>query len=78
MKRPVFCPRKGHEKEELKFFCKICPENSICQTCVILHHAGHNVTLIQEEAEAQKIELADIIQTPKTNLENKDEDGHSN
>ena len=68
VKRPVFCSRKGHEKEELKFFCKICPENSVCQTCVILDHAGHKVTLIQEEVEAQKIELAGLIQTPRDNL----------
>ena len=52
----MFCSRKGHEKEELKSFCKICPENSICQTCVTLDHAGHKVTLIQEEAEAQNID----------------------
>ena len=68
VKRPVFCSRKEHEKEELKFFCKICPENSVCQTCVILDHAGHKVTLIHEEAEAQKIELAGLIQTPRDNL----------
>ncbi|XP_068715160.1 E3 ubiquitin-protein ligase TRIM71-like [Montipora foliosa] len=68
VKRPVFCSRKGHEKEELKFFCKICPENSVCQTCVILDHAGHKVTLIQEEAEAQKIELAGLTETPKKTL----------
>ena len=68
VKRPVFCSRKGHEKEELKFFCKICPENSVCQTCVTLDHAGHKVTLIQEEAEAQKIEIAGLIQTPRDNL----------
>ena len=71
VKRPVFCSRKGHEKEELKFFCKICPENSVCQTCVILDHAGHKVTLIQEEAEAQKIELAGLTQTPKKTLKAK-------
>ena len=68
VKRPVFCSRKGHEKEELKFFCKICPENTVCQTCVILDHAGHKVTLIHEEAEAQKIELAGLIQTPRDSL----------
>ncbi|XP_068759301.1 E3 ubiquitin-protein ligase TRIM71-like [Montipora capricornis] len=71
VKRPVFCSRKGHEKEELKFFCKICPEKSVCQTCVILDHAGHKVTLIQEEAEAQKIQIAGVIQTTKDNLEAK-------
>ena len=68
VKRPVFCSRKGHEKEEVKFFCKICPENSVCQTCVTLDHAGHKVILIHEEAEAQKIEIAGLIQTPRDNL----------
>ena len=71
VKRPVFCSRKGHEKEEVKFFCKICPENTVCQTCVTLDHAGHKVTLIQEEAEAQKIEIAGLIQTPTDNLQAK-------
>ena len=71
VKRPVFCARKGHEKEELKFFCKICPENSVCQNCVTLDHAGHKVTLIREEAEAQKIELAGLTETPKTTLKAK-------
>ena len=71
VKRPVFCSRKGHEKEELKFFCKICSENSVCQTCVILDHAGHKVTLIQEEAEAQKIELTGLTQTPRKTLKAK-------
>ncbi|XP_068757925.1 E3 ubiquitin-protein ligase TRIM71-like [Montipora capricornis] len=71
VKRPVFCSRKGHEKEELKFFCNICPEDSVCKTCCILDHAGHKVTLIQEEAEAQKIELAGLTQTPKRTLKAK-------
>ncbi|XP_068713798.1 E3 ubiquitin-protein ligase TRIM71-like [Montipora foliosa] len=71
VKRPVFCSRKGHEKEELKFCCKICPENSVCQTCVILDHAGHKVTLIQDEAEAQKMELTGLTQTPKKTLKAK-------
>ena len=71
VKRPAFCSRKGHEKEELKFFCKICPGNSVCQTCVTLDHAGHKVILIQEEAEAQKIELGGLTETPKTTLKAK-------
>ena len=71
VKRPVFCSRKGHEKEEVKFFCKICPENSVCQTCVTLDHAGHKVTLIQEEVESQKIELAGLTETPKKTLKAK-------
>ncbi|XP_068757880.1 E3 ubiquitin-protein ligase TRIM45-like [Montipora capricornis] len=68
VKRPMFCPRKGHEKEELKLFCKLCPEHSVCQACVTLDHAGHKVILIQEEAEAQKIEIAGLIQAPRDKL----------
>ena len=34
LKRPAFCQKKGHEKEELKFFCKDC-KVAICNTCVV-------------------------------------------
>ena len=57
LKRPAFCPRKEHQTEELKFFCKTC-ETAVCQTCVTLEHGGHNLKLINEEAENQKIEMA--------------------
>ena len=33
LKRPVYCEREEHEKEELKFFCKNC-EVAICYSCV--------------------------------------------
>ncbi|XP_068759936.1 E3 ubiquitin-protein ligase TRIM33-like [Montipora capricornis] len=68
VKRPVFCPRKGHEEEELKFFCNVCPENTVCQTCVVVDHAGHKVTSMQEEAEAEKREIAGLIQPPRDKL----------
>ena len=73
LKRPAFsafCPRQGHQKEELKFFCKTC-ENAVCQTCVILEHGGHALKLIEEEAENQKIEMAAIIQRQRDNLQAK-------
>ncbi|XP_068688110.1 E3 ubiquitin-protein ligase TRIM71-like [Montipora foliosa] len=61
LKRPVFCPRKEHEKEELKFFCQNC-EETVCQTCVILDHSGHKVKLTKEEAEAQMIDITPLVQ----------------
>ena len=33
LKRPVFCPIQGHQKEELKYFCETC-QTAVCQTCV--------------------------------------------
>ena len=70
LKRPVFCPKKGHEKEELKFFCQNC-EDTVCQTCVILHHSGHQVKLTEEEAEAQKIDIAALKKRQNDNVQEK-------
>ena len=55
LKRPVFCSRQGHQKEELKLFCKEC-DTAVCQTCVMLDHNGHKLSLIEEEAENQRLE----------------------
>ena len=68
LKRPVFCSRQEHQKEELKYFCKEC-ETAVCQTCVTLDHGGHTLKLIGEEAEAQKIEMTALIQEQRQNLQ---------
>ena len=70
LKRPVFCPRQGHQKEELKFFCKVC-EAAVCQSCVMLNHGGHTLKLIEEEAETQKIEMTTMVQAQRQNLQAK-------
>jgi len=70
LKRPAFCHKQGHTKEELKFFCKNC-ETAVCQTCVLLEHGGHTLNLIQEEAERQKIHMKSIIETQRNNLKAK-------
>ena len=33
LKRPAFCSKPRHEKEELKFFCEKC-KMAVCQTCI--------------------------------------------
>ena len=66
LKRPVFCSRQGHQKEELKLFCKEC-ETAVCQTCVLLDHNGHKLTLIEEEAENQRLEIKTVIETQRRN-----------
>ena len=70
LKRPVFCSRQGHQKKKLKLFCKEC-ETAVCQTCVMLDHNGHKLTLIEEEAENQRPEIKTVIETQRHNLDEK-------
>ena len=70
LKRPVFCAKQRHEKEELKYFCKNC-EMAVCQTCVTLSHSGHALEHIEDEAERQKIEMKSMIETQRRNLQAK-------
>ena len=70
MKRPAFCPKEDHNKEELKYFCKDC-ETPVCQICVTLDHGGHNMKLIKEEAERQKTEMKSFIEKQRHNLQAK-------
>ena len=70
LKRPVFCSRQGHRKEELKLFCKEC-ETAVCQTCVMLDHNGHKLKLIEEEAENQRLKVRTVIETQRHNLDEK-------
>ena len=70
MKRPVFCPKEDHNKEELKYFCKTC-EMPVCQICVTLDHGGHNLKLIKEEVEIQKSEMRSLLEKQRRNLQAK-------
>ena len=70
LKRPVFCSRQGHQKEELKYYCKEC-ETALCQTCVILYHGGHVLKLIEEESETKRLEIKSVIESQRQNLEAK-------
>ena len=70
LKRPIFCSRQGHQKKKLKLFCKEC-ETAVCQTCVMLDHNGHKLTLIEEEAENQRLEIKTVIETQRQNLHEK-------
>ena len=46
LKRPAFCQKKLHEKEVLKFYCKVC-EVPVCQNCVIVEHNKHDVEYLE-------------------------------
>ena len=67
MKRPAFCPKEDHNKEELKYFCKDC-ETPLCQICFTLDHGGHNMKLIKEEAQRQRTEMKSFIERQRQNL----------
>ena len=44
-KRPMICSRPGHQKEELKYYCKEC-ETELCPACVTVDHAGHSLKMV--------------------------------
>ena len=68
LKRSVFCPRSGHEKRELEFFCKIC-EAAICNACALIDHDGHAKTLLEEVANERRVVLKSSIETEKERLQ---------
>ena len=70
LKRPVFCSKEGHQKEELKYYCKEC-ETVLCQTCVTLDHGGHVLKLIDVEAKNKALEIKSILQTQREGLDAK-------
>ena len=70
LKRPVFCSKERHQKEELKYYCKEC-ETALCQTCVTLNHGGHDLKLIEEEAENKTLEIKSILQSQREGLDAK-------
>ena len=70
LQRPALCHKQGHRKEELKFFCKNC-ETAVCQICVTLEHGGHTLSLIEEEAERQKIQVKSVVEKQSNNLKAK-------
>ena len=70
MKRPAFCPKEDHNKEELKYFCKDC-ETPVCQICVTIEHGGHYIKLIKEEAKSKKTDIKSCIETQRHNLQSK-------
>ena len=67
LKRPAFCQKKHHEKEELKFFCKGC-KVAICNTCAVTLHEGHGKIPLQEATDARKIQINSVITSLKDKM----------
>jgi len=70
LKRPAFCQEKHHEKEALKFFCKIC-EIAICKACALSDHEGHTKILLEEAANKSKIQVKSFIELQKKEAQQK-------
>ena len=64
LKRPAFCQKELHEKEELKFFCKNC-KVAICNSCALTLHEGHGKMLLQEATNARKTKINSMIKSLK-------------
>ena len=64
LKRPAFCQKELHEKEELKFFCKKC-QVAICNSCAMTLHEGHGKMLLQEATNARKTKINSMIKSLK-------------
>ena len=70
LKRPAFCQKKHHEKEELKFFCKTC-EIAICNACALTDHEGHAKMLLEEAANERKLQVKSVIESQKQKVQQK-------
>ena len=70
LKRPAFCQKKHHEKEELKFFCKIC-EVAICNACALTDHEGHAKILLEEAANKRRLQVKSVIASQKQKAQQK-------
>ena len=68
LKRPAFCPRPGHEKKELEFFCKKCQE-TVCSSCVVTAHDGHVKILLEEAANENKLQVMSAIESRKAKVQ---------
>ena len=70
LKRPAFCQKKHHEKEQLKFFCKDC-EVAICNTCVVTLHEGHAKIILEEAANERKLQVKSVIESQRQKVQQK-------
>ncbi|XP_078360715.1 E3 ubiquitin-protein ligase TRIM71-like [Oculina patagonica] len=70
LKRPAFCPRPGHEKKELEFFCEKC-EVPICNACALTSHEGHAKKLLEEAANERKLQINSMIELQKEKVQQK-------
>ena len=65
LKRPEFCPKKSHEREELRYLCRDC-NVAICNACAELTHGeGHEKILLEEAVKESKMQIESVLITQK-------------
>ena len=70
LKRPAFCQKKHHEKEELKLFCKDC-KVAICNVCAVTDHERHNKGTLEMATSMQKLRVESAIKSLQWKVEEK-------
>ena len=60
IKRPVMCSQQYHEDQPLEFYCEDC-KVLVCYKCSVVSHNRHSMTDIQEAAEGQKSQMAEVV-----------------
>jgi len=68
LRRPEFCQKKHHEKDELKFLCKIC-KIPICDACALTDHEGHTKILLEQAGNERKFQLKSVIESLRENVQ---------
>ena len=68
LKRPAFCQKKHHDKEELKFFCKDC-KVAICNAYALTGHEDHAKVILEDAANEGKELLNSAIQSLKEKVQ---------
>ena len=68
LKRPAFCQKKHHEKEDLKLFCKNC-EIAICNACASTDHEGHGKMPLEEAENERKLQVKSVMESQKQKVQ---------
>ncbi|XP_015755954.1 PREDICTED: E3 ubiquitin-protein ligase TRIM71-like [Acropora digitifera] len=67
IQRPFMCSEQYHEDQPLEFYCEDC-KVLVCHKCSVVSHNRHSMTDIQEAAEGQKLQMAEVVAKVKTEI----------
>ena len=66
-KRPAFCQKRHHEREELKLFCRRCVV-AMCYVCSSLDHEGHPKVHIEDAVNERRMQFRSAIEEQKEKM----------
>ena len=64
LKRKAFCTEKYHEKEETRFYCRVC-QTCICQICFNMNHKTHEIELLETAADEERAKILAGVESMK-------------